>query len=70
MNSTEVHQIKETAQQVHNMLGNALVSLRFIEANFEAFPPERRATLEAEWQRMHWQAIEDLCTSLALFKRQ
>lgn len=70
MNSTEVQQFKATAQQVHNVLGNALVSLRFIEANFEAFSSERRATFEAEWQRMHRQVIEDLCTSLALFKRQ
>jgi hypothetical protein len=67
MDSKQVQQIEETAQQVHNTLANALVSLHIVRANFDAFSPARRVTFEVEWERAHQQAIEDLRTSLALF---
>ena len=53
MNSKEIYQLEATAKQVHNELANALVSLNFMRANFDVFPPERIAIMEAEWLRIH-----------------
>jgi len=68
MNSKQIRQLEETVQQVQHSLGNALISLRIVRANFEAFPPEMRVTFEEEWQRVHHKAIGDLCASLTLFR--
>jgi hypothetical protein len=67
MNSKQVQQIEETAQQVHNTLANALVSLHIVRTNFDAFSPARRVIFEVEWERSHHQAIDELNRSLALF---
>ena len=67
MDSKEVQQIEETAQQVHNKLANALVSLHIVRANFDAFSPARRVAFEVEWERAHQKAIDELSTSIALF---
>ena len=68
MDSEQVQQIEATARHVHNALATMLVSLGTFKTEFDILSPEKKVSLQQQWQTTHMEAVQNLCDSLAVFE--
>jgi hypothetical protein len=66
VDSKQVQQIEATAKHVHNALATMLVSLGTLKTEFDILSPEKKLSLQQQWQTAHMEAVQNLCDSLAV----